>query len=383
MFLEEELKQFNHAYMPKVGTLTAIKDFIEKVRGAKFIYEFDIKGFFNNVNILKVIQALRDRGMPTNEALNFRNILCSAPINLDFYDKSTIKTDYDKKLAIRNIMVNNVESPYMDRNSREYDYDFLEWDTNSDALYAGLPQGAAPSTILSILALADWFKELSSKGIKLLMYADDGMLYSDNEFEPFPPQKFEFAEEKSGWVKGVENKEEIKFLGVIYNFKTGIIRGATRSGSTLEFGVEQKNLFDYLRKIVPGSYTDMMGALVRSNVFGLALSKLYGGKFGKLEYSEDIKYNSRSYWARYHNLNELQNSKALEKTASTTACGWLLLLQNHIMCKSDRDEFFEEAKRYHELRPWEISEKDIKAAFDVQMPWEKDPNWFPHYGYSD
>jgi hypothetical protein len=39
---------------------------------------------------------------------------------------------------------------------------------------------------------------LKEKGIKLLMYADDGMLYSDQEFEPFPPKKFEFAEEKSG-----------------------------------------------------------------------------------------------------------------------------------------------------------------------------------------
>jgi len=60
----------------------------------------------------------------------------------------------------------------------------------------GLPQGAAPSTILSILALADWFKELKEKGIGLLMYADDGLLYSDEEFDPYPPSGFQFAEEK-------------------------------------------------------------------------------------------------------------------------------------------------------------------------------------------
>jgi retron-type reverse transcriptase len=61
----------------------------------------------------------------------------------------------------------------------------------------GLPQGAAPSTILSILALSDWYKKLEKKGIKLLMYADDGLLYSDKNFHPFPPEGFEFAEEKS------------------------------------------------------------------------------------------------------------------------------------------------------------------------------------------
>jgi hypothetical protein len=38
-----------------------------------------------------------------------------------------------------------------------------------------------------------------------------------------------------------------------------------------------------------------MEVLVRSNIFGLALSKLYGGKFGKLEYTEDVKYNVNSY----------------------------------------------------------------------------------------
>jgi len=38
-----------------------------------------------------------------------------------------------------------------------------------------------------------------------------------------------------------------------------------------------------------------MAALVNSNIFGLALSKLYGGKFGKLEYDENVKYNKSSY----------------------------------------------------------------------------------------
>jgi len=60
----------------------------------------------------------------------------------------------------------------------------------------GLPQGAAPSTTLSLLALVPWFEELERQGIKLLMYADDGFLYSDKPFTPFAPPGFEFAEEK-------------------------------------------------------------------------------------------------------------------------------------------------------------------------------------------
>jgi retron-type reverse transcriptase len=64
MFLENEIKKFNHAYMPRVGTSTAIKDLVLNVLDKKYIYEFDIKGFFNNVDIDVVMECLRARGMP-------------------------------------------------------------------------------------------------------------------------------------------------------------------------------------------------------------------------------------------------------------------------------------------------------------------------------
>jgi hypothetical protein len=49
------------------------------------------------------------------------------------------------------------------------------------------------------------------------MYADDGFLYSDESFEPFPPDGLEFAVEKCFWVKqgGEFVKNQVKFLGVV------------------------------------------------------------------------------------------------------------------------------------------------------------------------
>jgi sulfur transfer protein SufE len=79
--LEEELKKFNHAYMPKVGTMTAIRDLITKVRHSKYIYEFDIKGFFNNVSINDTIAKLRERGM-SEMRFTLRKILESCPANI-------------------------------------------------------------------------------------------------------------------------------------------------------------------------------------------------------------------------------------------------------------------------------------------------------------
>jgi len=129
------------------------------------------------------------------------------------------------------------------------------------------------------------------------MYADDGIMYADEPFDPEPPQGFKFAENKCQWLRKIEDKvEEVKFLGVKYNFKTKLLKGSTRNGSNLEFGPEQKNFMEYLIKIVPKGYGgDMMNALTKSSVFGLALSKLYGGKFGNLHYDENVKYCNSSY----------------------------------------------------------------------------------------
>jgi len=77
MFLENELKEFNHAYMPRVGTVTALKDLVLKVLNKAYIYEFDIKGFFNNVSILDTIRKLRERGMNKEMRLRLKRILDS------------------------------------------------------------------------------------------------------------------------------------------------------------------------------------------------------------------------------------------------------------------------------------------------------------------
>jgi len=383
IFLEEELKKFNHAYLPSRGTLTAWTHFINKVRNAKFIYEFDIKGFFNNVDIDSVIEKLQKRGMPVSQLKDLERILLSCPDNINIDWDKDHDTSYDDLLAYRKAMILADPTEY-NWNGDKYNFGLN--------LKSGLPQGAAPSTVLSLLALSDWAKNLEENGIGLLMYADDGLLYSKDDFTPKAPEGFEFADEKSRWVK-IEDKpviDELKFLGVKYNFHTKLIKGSTRNGSELEFGTEQELFLEYLKKVVPGAYgQDLVHALVRSSVFGLALSKLYGGKFGKLHYDENVKYDKKSYWGKYHNITELQESKTLQKTASTIACGWLLLLQNHIISGKDKDWFFEEAKHYHELRPWEISSKDIEASEKWQRTWnepdpkEKDPNWFPHQGMAD
>jgi len=150
MFLENELKQFNHAYMPRVGTSTALKDLVLKVLDRKYIYEFDIKGFFNNVDILDVIFELEERGMPKDLRDRLEEILMKCPQNLNLdEDSEAVLTGYDRQLAFRKMFMpsaSDKKQPVLNK---------MMIGPNIYDLTKGLPQGAAPSTILSLLALAE------------------------------------------------------------------------------------------------------------------------------------------------------------------------------------------------------------------------------------
>lgn len=64
------MKKYNHAYMPKLGTLTASKDLINDVihNKANFVYEFDLVQFFPNVDKDQLNRQLKNR--------EFRKITC-------------------------------------------------------------------------------------------------------------------------------------------------------------------------------------------------------------------------------------------------------------------------------------------------------------------
>lgn len=446
IFLEEEIKKFNHAYTPGVGTKSCITEWVNKVLPSPFVYEFDIKGFFNNVDIDETIEALRKRGMPKDILGTLGKILDKAPANVQLDGKE--KSDYDRGLATKNawekgekVQVEQVVPKpikYDTTSARRTKPEELTIDIRLDifnfgrsvipgqGMYRklgrgpltegsiifipevlepesivndgryqsteekvltakglvtrvklttstrkGLPQGAAVSTTLSLLALCDWYHSLEKKGIKLLMYADDGFLYSDEPFKPYPPKGFEFSGEKSFWVKKFyPSVKDTKFLGVSYNFHTDLLKGATKEGSQLEFtstqltmidnylignkdlNFEREDLSKYIRllelslgKVSPGAEHGIIAklkaakelreelqkenpsrltTLVNTGIWGTALSKLYGGAWGKIQYELTGAYTPESFWGKFYNIDKLSKDARLQRLASTVACEWLL-----------------------------------------------------------
>jgi hypothetical protein len=74
-----------------------------KVRHAPFIYEFDIKGFFDNVDIFSISTALKERGMPAIYRNVLERMLLSTPANIPTEIDEPYSEDlpYDKLLGLR------------------------------------------------------------------------------------------------------------------------------------------------------------------------------------------------------------------------------------------------------------------------------------------
>lgn len=112
---------------------------------------------------------------------------------------------------------------------------------------AGVAQGSPVSPFIFALCVNDYFfKEISSKKIKCVAYADDAIFYGDikNEKEILKPSRWTGLEinlEKSGWVKQNNTwKKELKFLGMVYikEDKSIVWASSTRSGKSLIYDAD-------------------------------------------------------------------------------------------------------------------------------------------------
>lgn len=118
------------------------------------------------------------------------------------------------------------------------------------------------------------------KNIGMVMYADDGILYSTSKFEPSPPSNLKFYEGKSRWLKkDNEWLTPFRFLGLEYDGEGGTVKGNTRKGSHLEVDAKRRsNVFTLIRALRKVYYEDNdLEAISNSYVFGLFIYKLYCG----------------------------------------------------------------------------------------------------------
>jgi len=62
--VKPELSMNQHGFLPGRGVITAWKDIFENVINRDNIFEYDLKGFFDNVKLKSIEQFLLDIGTP-------------------------------------------------------------------------------------------------------------------------------------------------------------------------------------------------------------------------------------------------------------------------------------------------------------------------------
>lgn len=308
-----------HGFTIGRGTDTAWAKIVTEVVKRKYIYEYDLFNYFGELNLPYISDYLIGKGVPKSLVYYIENLNRNIPSNLGEKDKSYKRTQKD---------LDDIRNGYLDWDSPMYDevkvlikemgwdqfrimiretcdtdnvFEFIQMQwalldsyqpTKTQTQLKGVAQGSNLSPRLSLIPLLNFNSHVSS-----LKYADDGLLYSDEEFDIYDDKNAGaiINPSKSRWVKyNGKWLRKLKFLGLSYDGKT--LRAATRNGSTLianekrlEFGLINFFHSNPLRNSVSYSYFTWE-SIVSSHIWGYIQSRLYYGKWSMESLEQDFLY---------------------------------------------------------------------------------------------
>jgi Reverse transcriptase (RNA-dependent DNA polymerase) len=254
ILFSSQIPTWQHGFQPFKGTLSAWKELIPKILNTENIYEFDLKGFFDNVNLNYIKEELKNM-MGNKHIIDKLN----KPISIEL-DNKTNNWLYNSFSELnKELFEDNKQTAFpslwnlMDWLNRSQPYNITEthlneltkFNSKQHSLYDkvkqqndyGVPQGSPCSPFLSLLVLTKFMK-----GKDTLMYADDGIWFSSNDNNiNIPPSAYlssstgaHLNQQKSSWIRR-DGKwlKVLKFLGLIYDPFKEEFRASTRKGSEL------------------------------------------------------------------------------------------------------------------------------------------------------
>ena len=239
MAINPWIKPNQHAYVPGRGVLTAWQQIVRLLGKGRDIYEFDLKGFFDNVNTKAVLDHLhQDFAYPYDEQVWAAQLFRSTPKlpKEELLDETAVhRRRLQHQMFEVTIRTRPEMDPFTHPSVRKSKIRQWEQDKIRKNLTPGLPQGAPFSPLLSILPL-----QYVVDGWTVL-YADDGLQFVErgSKTPRWDEENARYAgviknEEKSGWVlKDGVWLRPLVFLGMEYDGKT--FRARTRGGATLEW----------------------------------------------------------------------------------------------------------------------------------------------------
>jgi hypothetical protein len=255
-----------HAYVPQRGVHTAWAEILRNIDSSN-IYEFDLKGFFDNVSLINLYNVMwQEYSIPRNISSFFLKMNRSL-VKLQSIDK---QSEPDRSVAFTADMrlnpnlpksvspppllyrvISNLPGATGEAEPITYEEGFKKV---SGWKGKGVPQGAPTSCALSTWAISHITNSQSLEtrfgidGCRVVMYADDGIIFLDDAskldkiLSLFESSGVELNMSKSGWIKK-DGKwlKPLKFLGIKFTKWGGVyadlIEASTRKGATLKFTI--------------------------------------------------------------------------------------------------------------------------------------------------
>lgn len=263
-FSYHDILDSQHGFIPGRGTLTAWKQLLTgNLLYSPYIYECDLKNFFNEISLDYLDQRLKALNYPIKMIQMLRSINSNAPNlpeehQIDETPSLQKASDAGRAWNLSGPLSNkslllplssqgggrpyfNVDHPNFNKELKE---EILSGISNPQSRiiplgsiswwkgHKGLPQGSAISPFLSLLVMKSFLSQQKS-----ISYADDPIFFGETPFQiqDDPYNGLEIAKEKSGWVKwNGEWTKPLKFLGITYDGRDNSLRASTREGATLE-----------------------------------------------------------------------------------------------------------------------------------------------------
>lgn len=238
--LQEYNERFDHphqhGFIRQRGTHTAWKQIHTEVLNHRYIYEFDLRKFFDSINLDYLRHTLHEMGYPPHIIQEIDKINRTMP-----YDPST-----GKKTLKHDLTWPDKESEYEDKWYHYYGHYPGEQSIRHHALgqwegrdslgtlpehpdlnhpycyYHGVSQGSPLSPTLSNIIVNKLLLNRQTSTVKIVQYADDGIIYSNEPFNPSDILKFprisgiEHHPTKSKWIRRNDWESPLKFLGLKY-----------------------------------------------------------------------------------------------------------------------------------------------------------------------
>jgi len=290
IFLEDKFLDSQHGFIPNKGTLTAWKDLIEKIDHYKYIYEYDLRNYFEEIDIDMLTIRLKQAKIPHDEVYWIKSIISNTPVlpeNQYLHESNVHRKEWDR--VSKFIEFSQTEKP-LENSFNKNAAEVLKNVLSLPKPLKGVPQGCNLSPLLSLIPLRYYFLVQQES----VSYADDGVFFGNEPFEIIDDEFIgvELNKKKSGWVKyDGEWKKPLKFLGLEY--EDGKITANTRKGSKLS-GETKKIEFGLLNhsslqsKNVSSDMT--WNSILKGRWGGFLVSKLYNGTWNLKDFEQDFLY---------------------------------------------------------------------------------------------